>query len=32
VTLRTASQRDGDALAPYTRIQNLERIRVVVSE
>jgi len=30
VTLRTASQRDGDAHTPYTRIQNLERIRVVV--
>jgi hypothetical protein len=29
-TLRVASQRQGDAKTPYTRIQNLERVRVVV--
>jgi len=29
-TLRVASQRQGDATTPYTRIQNLERVRVVV--
>ncbi|HEY2582838.1 MAG TPA: hypothetical protein VGI43_13575 [Mucilaginibacter sp.] len=28
--LRVASQRQGDAKTPYTRIQNLERVRVVV--
>lgn len=29
-TLRVASQRDGNAKTPYTRIQNLDRVRVVV--
>ncbi len=29
-TLRVASQRNGDNKAPYTRIQNLDRVRVVV--
>jgi hypothetical protein len=29
-TLRVASQRQGDAKTPYTRIQNLERVRIVV--
>jgi len=29
-TLRVASQRDGDKKTPYTRIQNLDRVRVVV--
>jgi hypothetical protein len=29
-TLRVASQRQGDAKTPYTRIQNLDRVRVVV--
>jgi hypothetical protein len=29
-TLRVASQRDGDGKTPYTRIQNLDRVRVVV--
>jgi len=29
-TLRVASQREGDAKAPFTRIQNLDRVRVVV--
>jgi hypothetical protein len=29
-TLRIASQRAGDAKTPYTRIQNLERVRIVV--
>jgi len=29
-TLRVASQRDGNATTPYTRIQNLDRVRVVV--
>ena len=29
-TLRVASQRQGDATTPYTRIQNLDRARVVV--
>jgi hypothetical protein len=29
-TLRVASQRDGNAKTPYTRIQNLDRARVVV--
>ena len=29
-TLRVASQRTGDAKTPYTRIQNLDRVRVVV--
>lgn len=28
--LRVASQRDGDAETPFTRIQNLDRVRVVV--
>jgi hypothetical protein len=28
--LRVASQRMGDAKTPYTRIQNLDRVRVVV--
>ena len=30
-TLRVTSQRDGDAVTPYARIQNLGRVRVVVS-
>ena len=30
VTLRAASQRDGDAKAPYARILNIDRVRVVV--
>ena len=30
VTLRVASQRQGDATTPFTRIQNLARVRVVV--
>jgi len=30
VTLRVASQRQGDAKTSFTRIQNLERVRVVV--
>ena len=29
-TLRVASQREGDAKTPFTRIQNLDRVRVVV--
>ncbi|GAB3908146.1 hypothetical protein GCM10028803_43210 [Larkinella knui] len=29
-SLRVASQRTGDAKTPYTRIQNLDRVRVVV--
>lgn len=29
-TLRVASQRQGDAKTPFTRIQNLDRVRVVV--
>lgn len=29
-TLRVASQRNGDSKTPYTRIQNLDRVRVVV--
>jgi hypothetical protein len=29
-TLRVAAQREGDAQTPYTRIQNLDRVRVVV--
>ncbi len=29
-TLRVASQRDGDAETPFARIQNLDRVRVVV--
>jgi hypothetical protein len=29
-TLRVASQREGDAKTPFTRIQNLDRLRVVV--
>jgi hypothetical protein len=29
-TLRVASQRQGDTKTPYTRIQNLDRVRVVV--
>ena len=29
-TLRVASQRQGDAKTLYTRIQNLDRVRVVV--
>ena len=29
-TLRVASQRDGDAQTPFARIQNLDRVRVVV--
>ncbi|WP_346860842.1 hypothetical protein [uncultured Draconibacterium sp.] len=29
-TLRVASQRNGDKNTPYTRIQNLDRVRVVV--
>ena len=30
ITLRVASQREGDPKTPFTRIQNLERVRVVV--
>ncbi len=30
-TLRVASQRDGDSNTPFTRIQNLDRVRVVVN-
>jgi hypothetical protein len=30
VTLRVASQREGDPKTPYARIQNLDRVRVVV--
>ena len=30
VTLRAISQRDGDTKTPYARIQNLDRVRVVV--
>jgi len=30
VTLRVASQRDGDAKSPFARILNLDRMRVVV--
>lgn len=30
VTLRAASQRDGDAMTPFARVQNLDRVRVVV--
>ncbi|MEB2784436.1 PKD domain-containing protein [Algoriphagus persicinus] len=30
VTLRVASQREGDAETPYTKIKNLGRVRVVV--
>ena len=29
-TLRVASERNGDALTPFSRIQNLDRVRVVV--
>lgn len=29
-TVRVASQREGDTQTPYTRIQNLDRVRVVV--
>ncbi len=29
-TLRVAAQRDGDSKTPYTRIQNLDRVRVIV--
>ena len=29
-TLRVISQREGDAKTPYARIQNLERVRVVI--
>ena len=29
-TLRAVSQRDGDKNTPYTRIQNLDRVRVIV--
>jgi hypothetical protein len=29
-TLRVAAQREGDTKTPYTRIQNLDRVRVVV--
>jgi hypothetical protein len=29
-TLKVASQREGDAKTPFTRIQNLDRVRVVV--
>jgi len=29
-TIRVAAQRQGDAKTPYTRIQNLDRVRVVV--
>ncbi len=29
-TLRVAAQRQGDASTPFTRVQNLERVRVVV--
>ncbi len=29
-TLRVASQREGDSKTPFTRIQNLDRVRVVV--
>lgn len=29
-TVRVASQREGDAKTPFTRIQNLDRVRVVV--
>lgn len=29
-TLRVASQRDGDAQTPFARIQNLDRVRVIV--
>ena len=29
-TLRVASQREGDAKTPFTRILNLDRVRVVV--
>jgi hypothetical protein len=31
VTLRAASQREGDTATPFARIQNLERVRVVVN-
>ena len=30
LTLRVASQRDGNAKIPYTRIQNLDRVRIVI--
>lgn len=30
-TLRVASQRDGDSKTPFARIQNLDRVRVVVN-
>ena len=30
ITLRVASQRRGDAATPFTRIQNLARVRVMV--
>jgi len=30
VSLRVAAQREGDSKTPYTRIQNLDRVRVVV--
>ena len=30
ITLRVAAQREADAKTPYTRIQNLERVRIIV--
>ncbi|MET0887231.1 MAG: PKD domain-containing protein, partial [Mycetocola sp.] len=30
-TVRVTSQRDGDASTPFTRVQNLDRVRVVVT-
>lgn len=32
VTVRVASERDGDPTTPYARLQNLARVRVVVGE
>ena len=32
VTVRVASQREGNTFSPFARIQNLERVRVVVTE
>jgi hypothetical protein len=29
--LRAASQREGDTATPFARIQNLERVRVIVN-
>lgn len=29
--LRATSQRDGDRATPYARVQNLDRVRVVVT-